>query len=164
METAPIMSTVGTQSTLIPFGDSQIQADRDLHIGDVSPPTHQYIPSIYLQALHHLETPPTQRYAISARRKRTKRSPPPLSGNAGTVLKLGATLVPALAWPTNVYTNYVIPTFQSRACVCVRCIPISAAVWSVFFPVCPRAGFRYWSVCVGRGQCPSTMRAGRSAW
>lgn len=141
METAPIMSTVGTQSTLIPFGDSQIQADRDLHIGDVSPPTHQYIPSIYLQALHHLETPPTQRYAISARRKRTKRSPPPLSGNAGTVLKLGATLVPALAWPTNVYTNYVIPTFQSRA-MCVRALHTNLCGCVVgVFPCLPKSRF-----------------------
>jgi len=147
-----------------PIGDpcrSTDPSDRGLHIGDVpllQPITFQYTLSIHLQELHHIETPPTQRYAISAWRKRTTDAHHPCQNNAGTVLKQGATLVLAPPGQRRLYRRrhtYFPRAYQSQRG--------RVWWWSVFF--LPESRFSCWSVCVGRSVLVRLiMRAGRSAW
>jgi len=151
-----------------PIGDpcrSTDPSDRGLHIGDVpllQPITFQYTLSIHLQELHHIETPPTQRYAISAWRKRTTEAHHPCQNNAGTVLKQGATLVLAPPGQRRLYRRRHI--YFPRAAR----IPISARTCSgggQCFSCLSESRFRCWSVCVGRSVLVRLiMSAGRSAW
>jgi len=69
------------------------------------------------------------------------------------VLKQGATLVPALAWPTKRLYQLRHPYFP-RAYQSQRGRVVVVSV----IPAQEQQVFRYWSVCVGRGQCLATMR------